>query len=368
MDGYNESQKPNDLLERMQRVFEERDAEYQKRNEEFQKRQLLLDSLESKISQQQEDINAKRAALDEKETLLKTQTDSVNSRENHNNQRSSELDEEKAKIEKMKQDLILEQKLTLEDLKTQKMAAEREYNELQREKSMIKNSVSSDIDLSMYIRKDLVEKDYILRSELESKYLPLEEHDRVVANLKGQVSNALREKTDLLRKLVTPHEEKQVPETKEENSPEDIRKDNEEEENEQNANSSEQEQPEVKDETTEELNAEILYKYLQKNAHGLSGIEKYHALNGDQIRAERGRISYRFVFDTPCYFDISADRKENRKTRKAIEELNNSSNYSEIKFKYQDGKVWATGYFTSDALPYKLMSYVEKLTNDCFDA
>jgi len=368
MDDYKNSQKPSELLEKMQRVFEERDAEYQKRNEEFQNRQSLLDSLESKISQQKEDVDAKRVALEEKEATLETQINSVNRREAQNKQRASELDEEKAKIEQMKQDLILEQKLTLEDLKTQKMAAEREYNELQREKSMIKNGVNPDVDLNRYIRKEFVEMDYILRSELKSKYLPHKEHDEIVANLKAQLSNALREKTELFRKMISASKEQQTPEIKEGNDPVGIKKDNGEEDTEHNSASSELEHMEVKDETKEELNAEVLYRYLQKNAHGLSDIEIYHAMDGDQIKAQSGRISYRFVFDAPCYFDLSVDRKENRKTKQVIEELNHSAKYSEVKFKYQDGKVWVTGYFTSDATPYKLMSYVENLTKDCFDA
>ena len=111
---------------------------------------------------------------------------------------------------------------------------------------------------------------------------------------------------------------------------------------------------------TEELTAEIVKRFLEKNVEGVEEIAIAHSDQADQLLAHKGTLTWRFIFDDPCYFDVSAKRKKERKLHKLLAHLN--ENHPELKFTYAEDRVIATGFFTKSMQPYDLIKEVERVS------
>lgn len=119
------------------------------------------------------------------------------------------------------------------------------------------------------------------------------------------------------------------------------------------------------EEMQEELTAEILKRYLERNEPKFESLKIYHSDQGDQLSTILDGKSIRFLFAEPPSFDICAERKNSSRLRKTLEKYNQE--YPGVQFRYEEmeGKVYATGYFTNSILVYQLMERVKEIA-DCF--
>ena len=108
----------------------------------------------------------------------------------------------------------------------------------------------------------------------------------------------------------------------------------------------------------EDLTASVIEQALRKRAEGFTDVEILHSEYGDQVAAQRGTLSYRFVLSHPSYFDVYTGRRYNRTLEKNLQKLNEK--HPTLKFSYdkKDQVVIITGYFTNDMPMNDLVDYV----------
>lgn len=118
-------------------------------------------------------------------------------------------------------------------------------------------------------------------------------------------------------------------------------------------------------EVFEEMTASILEKYLKKNEAKYIASEIKHSADGEQLHVNINQLDYVFFFSQPSVFEISVKKKRSRELLRLLAKLNEE--YAELKFRYdaQDGRVYATGYFSNTMTPEHLMEKVHE-ASDCF--
>ncbi len=125
----------------------------------------------------------------------------------------------------------------------------------------------------------------------------------------------------------------------------------------------EEPQHETEESVYEELTASILKSYLQKNESRCEHMEIRHSEDCEQLHFTIGGLKFVFLFSFPASFEISAVRKNGHVLQKVLAKMNEK--YPDVKFQYEDGKVYATGYFMNTIRPEHLMERVDTIS-DCF--
>lgn len=118
-------------------------------------------------------------------------------------------------------------------------------------------------------------------------------------------------------------------------------------------------------EVFEELTASVLQNYLSKNEAKYISSEIKHSEDGEQLHVNINNLDYAFIFSQPAAFDISTPKKKSRALNKLLVRLN--TQHPTVKFRYdeQEGKVYASGYFSNTMTPENLMNKVHEVS-DCF--
>ena len=122
---------------------------------------------------------------------------------------------------------------------------------------------------------------------------------------------------------------------------------------------------ETHEEVFEELTASVLQNYLSKNEAKYISSEIKHSEEGEQLHVNINNLDYAFLFSQPAAFDISTPKKKSRALDKLLVRLN--TQHPTVKFRYdeQEGKVYASGYFSNTMTPENLMNKVHEVS-DCF--
>ena len=113
----------------------------------------------------------------------------------------------------------------------------------------------------------------------------------------------------------------------------------------------------------EELTATVLQSYLQKNERRCEQMEIRHSEDCEQLHFTMNGLNYAFLFSSPAAFEVSAPRKNGRVLQKVLAKMNEK--YPDVKFQYEDGSVYAIGYFMNTIRPERLMERVHVIS-DCF--
>lgn len=127
--------------------------------------------------------------------------------------------------------------------------------------------------------------------------------------------------------------------------------------------SAQEELQEEEESIYEELTAPILQSYLQKNERRCEQMEIRHSEDCEQLHFTMNGLNYAFLFSSPAAFEVSAPRKNGRVLQKVLAKMNEK--YPDVKFQYEDGSVYATGYFMNTIRPERLMERVHVIS-DCF--
>lgn len=352
----------NALVKEMESIYQVREEEYQLREEAFQKRKMEVDLMLQKVEEKNTAAEKERNELEREQQLLDGQKMELTRKEQEIRKQEEALKERKAKLDDQESTLNLKKKLELEKIRNQTMALERVKEEYEHRLTLqdkgIEDVVPTEtIDLSAYM----------LKTEHEEA---LDELKKENAELKGErmrllqkvleLSSGNGQKPEEMPPFVSTEEETsetQYDPSKEEESPE--------KETEKTAPELIKEVTGQPEEIQEELTAEILKRYLERNEPKFESLKIYHSDQGDQLSTILDGKSIRFLFSEPPSFDICAERKNSSRLRKTLEKYNQE--YPGVQFRYEEmeGKVYATGYFTNSILVYQLMERVKEIA-DCF--
>lgn len=330
----------NDWLREIEEVFQERNELYKSWEERIEERKKELLEREEKVRA------SERASAEREEKIMEEQ---------------QRLAEKKKGIEEL---LSIQEKNKVE-LEEKSKHIIREKIDLEKKKNQY---LSMDTCREKDTENSVCLEDYILRTEVEKNYVTIEEHQRQIKEVKEE---AFHEAFNRALSVVVPNDsktysqvlEKADRETEETYAgKEEVQREEAEEEAEQVVeeefylDEDETELTEVK----EELTASVLKTYMEKNPSGFTFPEILHSEGEDQLRVTRGTLEYRFIFDNPCYFDIIAERKEGKRLRNIITQLNQE--YPKVKFRFNDGKIVATTYFSNKMPAHELISEVEEIS------
>lgn len=358
----------NALVKEMESIYQVREEEYQLREEAFQKRKMEVDLMLQKVEEKNTAAEKERNELEREQQLLDGQKMELTRKEQEIRKQEEALKERKAKLDDQESTLNLKKKLELEKIRNQTMALERVKEEYEHRLTLqdkgIEDVVPTEtIDLSAYM----------LKTEHEEA---LDELKKENAELKGERMRLLQKVLELSSGNGQKPEEMQPFVSVEEETPGIQSASSEREESQGQYETAEnmtgKAVPESRQEVTgqpeemqEELTAEILKRYLERNEPKFESLKIYHSDQGDQLSTILDGKSIRFLFSEPSSFDICAERKNSSRLRKTLEKYNQE--YPGVQFRYEEmeGKVYATGYFTNSILVYQLMERVKEIA-DCF--
>ena len=358
----------NALVKEMESIYQVREEEYQLREEAFQKRKMEVDLMLQKVEEKNTAAEKERNELEREQHLLDGQKMELARKEQEIQEQEEALKERKAKLDDQESTLNLKKKLELEKIRNQTMALERVKEEYEHRLALQDKGIE---DVAPTETTDL--SAYMLKTEHEEA---LDELKKENAELKGERMRLLQKVLELSNGNGQKPEEMQPFVSVEEETPGIQSASSEREENQGQYETAEnmtgKAVPESRQEVTgqpeemqEELTAEILKRYLERNEPKFESLKIYHSDQGDQLSTILDGKSIRFLFAEPPSFDICAERKNSSRLRKTLEKYNQE--YPGVQFRYEEmeGKVYATGYFTNSILVYQLMERVKEIA-DCF--
>ena len=358
----------NALVKEMESIYQVREEEYQLREEAFQKRKMEVDLMLQKVEEKNTAAEKERNELEREQHLLDGQKMELARKEQEIREQEEALKERKAKLDDQESTLNLKKKLELEKIRNQTMALERVKEEYEHRLALQDKGIE---DVAPTETTDL--SAYMLKTEHEEA---LDELKKENAELKGERMRLLQKVLELSNGNGQKPEEMQPFVSVEEETPGIQSASSEREESQGQYETAEnmtgKAVPESRQEVTgqpeemqEELTAEILKRYLERNEPKFESLKIYHSDQGDQLSTILDGKSIRFLFAEPPSFDICAERKNSSRLRKTLEKYNQE--YPGVKFRYEEmeGKVYATGYFTNSILVYQLMERVKEIA-DCF--
>lgn len=358
----------NALVKEMESIYQVREEEYQLREEAFQKRKMEVDLMLQKVEEKNTAAEKERNELEREQHLLDGQKMELARKEQEIREQEEALKERKAKLDDQESTLNLKKKLELEKIRNQTMALERVKEEYEHRLALQDKGIE---DVAPTETTDL--SAYMLKTEHEEA---LDELKKENAELKGERMRLLQKVLELSNGNGQKPEEMQPFVSVEEETPGIQSASSEREESQGQYETAEnmtgKAVPESRQEVTgqpeemqEELTAEILKHYLERNEPKFESLKIYHSDQGDQLSTILDGKSIRFLFAEPPSFDICAERKNSSRLRKTLEKYNQE--YPGVQFRYEEmeGKVYATGYFTNSILVYQLMERVKEIA-DCF--
>lgn len=358
----------NALVKEMESIYQVREEEYQLREEAFQKRKMEVDLMLQKVEEKNTAAEKERNELEREQRLLDGQKMELTRKEQEIREQEEALKERKAKLDDQESTLNLKKKLELEKIRNQTMALERVKEEYEHRLALQDKGIE---DVAPTETTDL--SAYMLKAEHEEA---LDELKKENAELKGERMRLLQKVLELSSGNGQKPEEMQPFVSMEEETPGIQSASSEREESQGQYETAEnmtgKAVPESRQEVTgqpeemqEELTAEILKRYLERNEPKFESLKIYHSDQGDQLSTILDGKSIRFLFAEPPSFDICAERKNSSRLRKTLEKYNQE--YPGVQFRYEEmeGKVYATGYFTNSILVYQLMERVKEIA-DCF--
>ena len=374
---------PEELLQKMRQIYSQREEEFLLRDQAYQEKGAALQAMvkeiaatrntveerESKLNALQEEINQKEKSLEEKKNELER---NFSEKENALEDRQAKIQEQELKIKEQEKSLIMKYNLELETVRNEEMRLKRLTEEYDYKLSLLDEGMVETLqhtgdkaDLTKYMLlkehdemvTDLNKKIQSLQAE---KSTLLAEHEKTVIDLNKKLEGAHADRTTLMKKIVELNTQSiATPEL--ENPQQQVSS--------SQSDTGQGEKPKEAQnpghEAHEELTAEVLLHYLEKNEPKLENVSIKHSGDGEQLQASCGRLQYRFLFTKPAQFDLFAERKKNSQLRKVLEQLNKDHPGVQFRYAEAEGCVFATGYFTQDINSYELMERVKKISN-CF--
>lgn len=331
----------DDFIEKMKAIYDERDREFRKMEAQYQKKYENIQKMTLEIAEEKKQVDLERDAL------RKEQAEAAQ-KEADLDRREKLLEQEKAEVEKREQELVYQKNLELEKQRNEEMKLKRQREEYEYRLSLMEHEL---YEIGENTGTEPDSEQYLLRTEHQQQMDRLQkecteivdrmrrEHEEEQQRLREEVEHLRAERVELLKKNLALSGDGQE-ETIREPVPETEIRDGD-------------------DALVEELTAETLKHYIEKNRPQFCNLKIHHADDGEQLSAESRGLKLRFLFSKPPQFDLLAERRNSSGLRRKIVEMNLRN--PEITFQYEDGEVRATGYFTEDLPAERLLQKVEEV-------
>ena len=343
------------MLERLQKLYAEREEEYQKREKAFEERRKAQENREKKLKEWAEKLKEEQDDIAEKERHCNAQAETLTRRERETEEKERHLAGEEGRLAALEAEIketagqkVLEAQILVEEARNEKLKEQRVREEYE---ARLAETGGGEGNAPLGVLKcNSAEEIQILRErhEEETRLLhqkygeELNAKDKAIAELKTAMDGLEKEKAGLFRKLLSLPENEDVPESSmAKKEPVDVPKSGTIESNSLDVSES------GTQEGKEELTAEVLLKYLQKNGEGKAP-KLFHAYAGDQVRMEENGLSYVFAFEKPPYFDIRIKQRGGGGKKELLSEYAAQYPGVEIAYDQTAGEVVASGYFTQE--------------------
>lgn len=373
----------NDMLANMNEVYEERERIYEEREKEYKRnRKILSDLVESAkskllvISSEREQLDEREKTLDNRTTILNETEEKLRIHSEQIEQKNKVLEKERYSFEKEKSRSFAEIRFQKEQLKNEQIKARQLQEELQTQLTMLGFFTDEEENPLEYLQKIVPQENTADLRQLQ------EENVKLMTELDGfrsscsnltkqlQIANeTLKEKDEELnRKNEEWQKERQElistfakSYEKKESSNEKIQVTDDTDEGwEEPIEEDQQTRVDEKEQIYEELTAEVLKKYIDKNEPQCTDLEIKHAESGEQLHFNVNDKKFVFSFSAPSFFEISVCRKNSSRLKKILAHYNEI--YSDVKFKFENEHVYARGYFSNTTSVNDLMDRVWKIS------
>lgn len=396
------------FLENMNKMYEDREAIFEKREQEYQKQKKTLSVMLGQIQQEKDRLlqqakeqKSLQKELNEKQEMLQGWYD-------EEVQTRKTLEANKKEYEEEKEHFLVQSRMELELAKNEKIKAQQVKEAFEHQLSVVElllnqqgedgtkvieffhsfmegqstketDEMGSENERLKSENLQLQEQNAGLAKQLEhlqEEKEMLEEENEELADTTAHFEQERKKLLGLIAKLQRSGQKKEVQATKEPSKEvpgETINSVDWEEpvwesvevEREDQDNMAEEMAAQMKEQEVvyEELTATVLQSYLQKNERRCEQMEIRHSEDCEQLHFTMNGLNYAFLFSSPAAFEVSAPRKNGRVLQKVLAKMNKK--YPDVKFQYEDGSVYATGYFMNTIRPERLMERVHVIS-DCF--
>lgn len=386
------------LFEKMQRIFEERDAEYKKMEERNRIREEAVKEKENSLKKREEQFSTREDEIRQQEKAITEKMQGLEEKQQAVQEMEKNLYKKRLQLEADEQQSLLDTSILREEVRNEKLKQQRLSKEL--EDKLTDLGLSSDDVLAAPAVleekekqvKELEQEIQQLNEELADWKERKEEWEEKEKEFIHQIDTLNKEKAQLWKKLMGVEDsaedrEEELPE-EEENNPD---KGEEVAEEEKVPEDGEEPVPEIEpeevipeteseyareEENLQEmmkmdgmdttLTAEGFYNYLQEQEIG-GVIQLRHAKQGDMVSIAISKVVVTVVFAEEGWFDIKKQIGNNHRLRRLIRNWN--KNQSDLTFQYDtvDNTVTATGDFKKEQTAEELLRYLDRLLDTYFD-
>lgn len=384
------------LFEKMQRIFEERDAEYKKMEERNRIRKEAVKEKENSLKKREEQFSTREDEIRQQEKAITEKMQGLEEKQQAVQEMEKNLYKKRLQLEADEQQSLLDTSILREEVRNEKLKQQRLSKELEDKLTDLGLSSKDVLAAPAVLEekekqvKELEQQIQQLNEELADWKEREEEWEEKEKEFTNQIDTLNKEKAQLWKKLMgvedsTEDSEEELPE-EEENIPD--KWEEAEEKVPENGEESvpEKEPAEVIPETESEyareeenlqemmemdgmdttLTAEGFYNYLQEQEVG-GVIQLRHAKQGDMVSIAVSKIVVTVVFAEEGWFDIKKQMGNNHRLRRLIRNWN--KNQSDLTFQYDtvDNTVTATGDFKKEQTAEELLKYLDRLLDTYFD-
>lgn len=340
------------LLERMNRIYEEREREYQKFYDQIRSREEELERIGTTLAVQKEEQEKKEAHLQEFEQSLKVIQERLEQRTSQLKQEEEaleqltaeqrdQLEKEYQKLKQSKANAEIKQQIEINELRNQRIVLEREKGEVLAMKQKLSFGVPGEEDTKIQrLERQLAES----AAQIEQLQRMIDQNEQERSGQESHNSQEAEEQLETMRREKEALEETVAQLQKEKG--EQLRKIID-------LNNARKKQ--------EPLGAEQMEAYLKEQGD-FDNVYILHAEDGDIVTSMRNRIHFRFAFKPLPFFDLCVQREENHKLKESIYALNARKPY---KFSYDEahGEAVLTGYFLPETSSSDLLHLALEAAN-----
>lgn len=357
-----------DILTHMNEVYEEREHIYEEREKEYKRHRKLLSDLTENAKKKLKEVSDTKKELDEKGKTLEQKAALLDEREKNIKNSFAQLEETKQNMEVEKQTFeneknrsISELRFQKEQLKNEQIKVQQLQEELQTQLTIlgIFDEVSVENPLE-YLKNTLSLADSAENvTELQEENVKLMTELDELRKSYSSLQKELKEKEEERNKLVSMFAKSYSNENQNLKADEEIEGEIESSK-EDWIEHIEDRQVNENEEIYEELTSEVLKRYITKNEPRCSDLEIKHAESGEQLHFNVNDKKYVFAFEESPFFEISVHRKNSSRLKKIIAHYNKM--YEDVKFTFENERVYATAHFDKTTQMKELMDKVWKIS------
>lgn len=343
-------ERETETMERIRKLFAERDEEYAKKESLYKERKDALCRQETACEAKQEQLKKREEALAEKEKQYAGREAVLLAGEEKIEKEKESLKEEKERQEREKDHAMLQISILKEEARNEKLKAQRLSEEYENRLLLLNEG------------KIVMEQE---RGPSTDEILSLKEQCQTLKeeneSLKEGKERLQKEKGELFRKLMMKDmgekEESGQPQPDKEAGPlskEEI---------------TEEKQPVletvvVSETVGEDLTAEHLFDHLQQKG---AECELLHAKAGEMVRMALHGLIVMVTFDDPPSFHIHKKVKQNRRVKQMLEKINIQGMEVKASYHMEEQEVVLTGQFDRQDSPAYLMEKIEETMKAYFE-